>query len=343
MNAFLVDFGSTFVKCLVYDTEVHKDVFFEKIPFPSPSIQEGKIFRVSESDIRGLIERVFSIGNQYECKRAYISVQMHGYLLQNADGTMQDYVSWRDSSGRMDDAQIKEIDFDKRGTSLKANLPFVRLYPQKETFNDTTFYTLGSYISYVLTGNNVTHKTDGCASGLYDVESLEGGDFVGLSLPTVLHDIEVVGTYRDMEIYTPMGDHQISYLGSGAGDDKYLVNIGTATQICCLASKEYPAGNYERRPYFNNDQRLFTVTGLTGGDKLYRGIGMQKLHEELLVAMEMLPAKKEMLFGGGGAEQAYEALQEEFRNRDIMCNIIEKNIGMEGLKWVSSQVQCYQK
>ena len=343
MRVFLVDFGSTFVKWLVHDIESKCDLLSGKIPFPLPIIQDDKRFVISETQIRKLIEEVFGVGLSQGCQKAYISVQMHGYLLRNSAGDTSDYVSWRDCSGEIGDEALKEITFNRRGTSLKANLPYAKLWKHRETLTGAELYTLGSYISFLLTGRNVTHKTDGCASGFYDAETLEGDCIGGLKLPILEDDIGVVGDFCGMEIYAPMGDHQISFQGSGAGTDKYLVNIGTATQISCLENSDYPAEDYEIRPYFERGMGLFTISGLIGGDKLFEGEGKEELLDEIIKAIEMLPKKSGIVFGGGGSRQVYEYMSEELGRRDISCSLININVGMEGLKWISKQAQCCQK
>ena len=336
MRVFLVDFGSTFVKWLIYDVEDKKEMFSGKIPFPLPIIQDRKRFVISKVQINRLVEDVFLIGVSYECQKAYISVQMHGYLLRNSVGDMSDYISWRDCSGAIQEEGLRKIPFDKRGTSLKANLPYAKVWRERETLDGAELYTLGSYLSFLLTGRNVTHKTDGCASGFYNAETLEGDCIGGLKLPVLQEGVNVVGDFHGMEIYAPMGDHQISFLGSGAGTDKYLVNIGTATQISCLESNVYPQGNYEMRPYFKTGSRLFTISGLVGGDKLFEGQGKEELLDEIMSAVEMLPQKCNIVFGGGGSRQIYEYMSQELKNRGISCSLLDRNIGMEGLKMIAN-------
>lgn len=341
-NVLLVDFGSTFVKCLVYRSD-SEEVYSKKLPFPKANRESDTEFVVLEKDINNLVNSVVAMGVEYGCENLFISVQMHGYLLRNANGTMTDYISWKDKSGDITCVERENIDFNARGTSLKANLPFVKLYKYRDKLQGAEFYTLGSYIAYLLTGNNITHKTDACASGFYNAQSLDAQRLGGIKLPIALHAVEVIGKCGEMNVYAPMGDHQISYLGSAAGKDKYLVNVGTATQISCFGKKEHLTNHCERRPYFTSNEILYTVTGLTGGEQIYQGVGEQELFRELMHAISILPKRKAMLFGGGGGRQAYMALQEALLKENILCSLLEKNIGMEGLKWISKQALCCQK
>lgn len=269
-----------------------------------------------------------------KCERCFISVQMHGFLLRKGENEFTDYISWRDKSGNMESPELSHIDFYERGTSLKKNLPIVKLFGESGNVFECEFYTLGSYIAYLLTNKNVTHITDACASGFYmfDGSVCKDKPFENLKMPICCKNIECIGRYLGMDIYTPMGDHQISFLGSGTGNDKYLLNIGTATQLSCLGDGDYPAGNYEKRPYFNG-QGLITVSGLVGGAELYKGRGMEELINSIENALQILPSKSGMLVGGGGAGLVFEKLSKRFGK--LNCEVAKENIGREGLKMIA--------
>ncbi len=328
MNCLLVDVGSTFIKYGVYD---YKNILaYDAIPFPEPKIKGETEFLIPAEKITEKILQIFSKTKDFNCKRAFFSVQMHGYVLKNDDM----YVSWRDKSGDITDCRFKDIDFNKMGTSLKNNLPMVKLAFKK---HKDEFFTLGSYISWCLTGENATHITDACASGFYYADSGKVNEWSDkLIMPEVYKEVTAIGTYEGTAIYTPMGDHQVSFLGSGAGEDKYLVNIGTATQISCTYNESYSAGEYERRPFFDY-RRLYTVSGLVGGDKIYCGEGKEELCAQIFDAIAKLPPKGEVLLGGGGAEQVYSFLSNELAKNNLKCNLIESNIGMEGLKMIAEK------
>jgi len=339
MNCLLIDVGSTFIKYGVFDDTTQHIILEDKTAFPAPCVDDGKNFLVPACRIREKIASIFSATEKYYCKKAFFSVQMHGYLLRKPDNSFTDYVSWRDKSGDITDSRFQMIDFSKLGTSLKKNLPLAKLAfrnPEGELF------TLGSYISWVLTGVNATHVTDACPTGFYFADTgLCNGHAGSMVMPQAHTSVKVIGRYRDIMIYTPIGDHQVSFLGSGAGEDKYLLNIGTATQISCIGdvSSEnncsgtgvFP-GKYEARPYFDGGKRLCTVTGLIGGAELFLGGREDAFLGQVSQALEILPRKDEILLGGGGAQQIYSFLKEH-----IKCTLIQENIGMEGLKIVATE------
>lgn len=334
MRSLCIDFGSTFVKFFVYDS---KQIIYEgKLPFPSACREEGKIYEVATADIDDLVFDIMKQTESYWVDRCYIAVQMHGYVLQYGDGRFSNYVSWKDQRADITAPLLQKIDFERNGTALKANLAAAKLLCKKEQ-PECMFFTLGSYIAYLLTGKNITHKTDACASGFFDAQTLEPITVPQfLHLPQVYHKVMPVGMYRNIRIYTPVGDHQASFLGSGAGTDAYLLNIGTATQLSTLA-KQYESGtDFEKRPYFDQ-YRLLTVSGLTGGEKLYGGYDTSAFLEEILEAVRKLPWKKKMMVGGGGADLVFDQLETYFLAHGIQCVKLEHSISTEGMKMLSDR------
>ena len=334
MKCLMIDIGSTFIKYGIYDELTEDVIYYDALPFPEPYIANEKQFLVLTEEIKEKILQIFTLNREYNCKKAFISVQMHGFILKTDDSDALMYVSWRDKSGDINHSCFDNIDFNRMGTSLKINLPLVKTMPDN---SKGEFFTLGSYISWVLTGKNATHLTDACASGFYYADSGECNEYTKkLIMPQVYKEITPIGFYNDIQIYTPIGDHQTSFLGSGAGRDKYLVNIGTATQISCLHNENHPDGEYEKRPFFGHD-RLYTLSGLVGGDKIYCGEGKEELCSQILKAISKLPPKRELLLGGGGAKQVYVFLSGELAKYNLKCTLLENNIGMEGLKMIIEQ------
>lgn len=337
MKVLLLDVGSTYIKYGIYDTLNKTEVPLQKIPFPTALVDEDTLFEVSIQEIENIITQIHDAAFNQGCCKSLISVQMHGYVLKYS-GKTTNYISWRDKRGDMTDPRLQNIDFCENGTALKQNLPVVGLCTF-ENLEQQEFYTLGSYLSYILTGNNVTHITDACASGFYHAQTLEALPiFGGLKLPEVRTSVDKIGSYRGIEIYTPMGDHQISFHGSLAGDDKYLLNIGTASQICTLASDYELYNGCEKRPYFSRKERLLTISGITGGYQLYGQQDSSHFLREVLEAVQKLPKRNEMLLGGGGAEIVYDEVRLYMEKHGIQCKKIEKNIGLEGLKMIADEI-----
>lgn len=319
----------------MYDSATKTVLFEDKTPFPEPLVNDGVRYTVSAEKIAEKIRGIFRIAEPFCVKRAFFSVQMHGYILKNDTNLHDIYVSWRDKSGNTADGRFKNTDFSLFGTSLKTNLPLTKVPGDK----DHEFFTLGSYIVWDLTGNNATHITDAAASGFFFADGKPNGFAGRIRLPRVDMKLFAVGSYNNVVIYSPVGDHQASFLGSGAENECYLVNIGTATQVSCLGSAPEFA-KFEPRPYFYRDMRLCTVSGLTGGSVLYNE--PQKvdiLFDELISAFAKLPKKRAVLFGGGGADAVYEKLRERIENRGYICKITRSQIGTEGLIMLSENTR----
>lgn len=334
MNCLMIDIGSTFIKYGVYNETECNFEMLSKLPFPDPCFSNKGTFLVSSQKIKENVLKIFDKVAEHHCKKVYFSVQMHGYILKSADGTFSDYVSWRDKSGDITDETVENIDFNKMGTSLKKNLPLVKIL-NKGLCGE--FFTLGSYASYVLTGENVTHISDACASGFFYSNNGKQNEYSeNLIMPKVCKVVSRIGSYNGAEIYTPLGDHQVSFLGSGANTDKYLLNIGTATQISCVHDKNFPDGEYEKRPFFE-DNLLYTISGLVGGDRLYKGEGKNELLNQIVEAVKKLPSKNKLLLGGGGAEVVFEFLKNGLSDLGLECSLAENNIGMRGLKMIAEQ------
>lgn len=334
MNCLMIDIGSTFIKYGVYNETACNFELQSKIPFPAPCYSDGETFLVSSQKIRENILQIFDEATKYHCKKAYFSVQMHGYILKSEDGEFSEYVSWRDKSGDITDEKVKNIDFNKMGTSLKKNLPLVKIINKGLSGE---FFTLGSYVAYVLTGKNATHISDACASGFFYLNDGRKNEYSeNLIMPEAYKEVLKTGSYNGVEIYTPVGDHQASFLGSGADTDKYLLNIGTATQISCVDDKNFPDGEYEKRPFFD-ENILYTITGLVGGDILYKGEGKNELLNQTIEAIKKLPKKNKALIGGGGAETVFEFFKDSLLELGIECSLAQNNIGMRGLQMIANK------
>lgn len=334
MRSICIDVGSTFVKYFIFDSAKNDAVLAEKIPFPNPALKSKILYEVASADIKAAVMQILDIALDYGCTKCFFSVQMHGYLTRNSKGTFSNYISWKDTRGDISSPYFEQIDFNKNGTSLKRNLPIVKIH-NKGLTSKTEFFTLGSYITYFLTGVNATHKSDGCASGFFNAETLEPILLDNITLPTVYNDLRALGWYKNIAVYTPFGDHQTSFLGSKA-EDGYLLNVGTATQLSTLGKSGMNLPNVEERPYFN-DNRLLTVTNLTRGEVLFDGYDLKEFSDEIFFAMKKLPAKSKMYVGGGGAEIVFDYLKYHLADYGVECIMCDDNIGMEGLKMIAQE------
>lgn len=325
MKALLIDVGSTFIKYSVY--EKGKGVlYFDKTPFPEPLINDNVRFVVSRETLCDKILNIFEKTQDYGCSVALFSVQMHGYVAKGKDGSFSEYVSWRDKSGDAKHAKFDKVNFNEFGLTLTNNLPVTKI----DGDSVEEFYTLGSYLSFILTGNNATHITDAFASGFYYSPSGKPNDFAkGMVMPSVCQDVEVVGEYKGVKIICPFGDHQISFLGSGAKTDSYLINIGTGAQVCCIAPYGYPDAAYQKRPYFDTESCLYSFCGLRGIDG--KSCDINDFINRLIESIKLLPKKNSVIVGGGGGEETFSFIKRALEELGLSCVKADFNVGTQGL------------
>ncbi|MDI4647986.1 FGGY family carbohydrate kinase [Cohnella hashimotonis] len=323
MKSLLLDIGSTSIKWAVYDREKRLKSEAASVPFPMPVENRPPIHEVSVEDI---VRPVMDALQRYAATvdRLYISTQMHGYLLgDGSGGLLTPYISWQDrrstlsANGRSCLAQLPVRLPPASGSCVKPNSPLCGLFAMKllepELFSRARrFYTLGSYIAYRLTGANATHITDAAASGMYNKEdgSPQFNPYPELELPEATMKVLPIGAWGPVAVYSPVGDHQASVLGSGLQDEReYLLNLGTAAQLCVIA-EAHAAGEFESRPYFAG-RTLCTVSGLPGGREMAVRSGTAGLADEMVsdyeAALIKLPARARLLVTGGAARH-HEAL-----------------------------------
>lgn len=310
MMCLLIDVGSTTLKSAVYDTRGGEKGDVRKCPFPGPIRKEPPFFEVDAEAILAAIRTL--IDGAMPLDAICLSVQMHGYLLGDASGkAITPYISWQDERSLClpEDRRYPFPLPASRGVSKKPNLPLAGLHmmrsEQPALFRHAArAYSLGSYIAQALTGRNAAHITDLAPMGVYDAHSgaPEASGLPTLAFPQALTAFAPIGTHRGARIYAPVGDQQASTLGSGLNPSEYLLNLGTAAQVCAI-SEQPVYGDFESRPYFDG-QTLCTVTRLTGGRTIAEAAAGQAGFEEALAAeyaaaLAKLPARGKLLAVGG--------------------------------------------
>lgn len=316
MNALYIDVGSTDIK---FRTDGEKES--RKVPFPMTRAQEPFF----EADAEQIFQTIADIiARSPSAENILLSVQMHGYILRMRQGGDSAYVSWRDSRAREMFAagEYERTLLPMSGTSYKANLAPVSLqYRQQAEGLDLSdileFYTLGSYLAFRLTGRNVTHITDAAATGFFDVHG-KSACGCGFRLPEALLRVLPVGMYAGRRVFAPVGDQQaaIASLPEKVLRECYILNLGTAAQLCCVGDEYLSFGEscLECRPFFGG-RYLYTVTGLPGGD-WFRSHSMQPSAEVWLAqryaqAIEKLPRRSALAVIGGGVAVHYAQLLQD--------------------------------
>lgn len=336
-KALLIDIGSTNIKWaktnldgFVYD--IHKCPFPEKLLFPKPYF---------EVDINRIIDILKNIVDENsDCNELYVSVQMHGYLLTDRNHfPVTNYISWRDQ--RAKNLNLLDNLEKASGTSLKNNTPRVSVLAiknfQKGIYRYSKhLFTLGSYLAYCLTNKIGIHITDACPTGYYSVitkKSIESE----ISLPKAYGNVKVLGKYNNIKVYLPVGDQQASIKALNHSESSYILNLGTACQICCIEDK-YVEGNFETRPYFNQ-KFLCTKTELLGGlyiNNYQRDDLEEKLYKNYKAALLDLP-KRETLIATGGVLDFHLHLLERVLKRLAIPYRIDKSNALDGLSKLAKE------
>lgn len=301
-----LDVGSTNIKYALFENGNRTDC--GKCPFPAPTRSDNVFFEVSADAVFDSVKKI--IDGYPSAKNVFFSVQMHGHILSSEPTK---YVSWRDERSLCGQVFERYRNFIGKeitslsGTSSKPNLSVYSLLYEYENGKAPVgeLFSLGSYIVYRLTGNNISHVTDLCALGFY----LKNGEVnqkllsvlpFGIRLPVCVSKVQECGEYRGIKIFTPVGDQQSSVFALQEESDSIL-NIGTAAQICRIVAGDV-YGNFESRPYFYN-KTLCTVTGLIGGAILREnkdfGALKEKMSAQFRTALQNLHSKKRILCTGG--------------------------------------------
>lgn len=322
MNSLYVDIGSTNIKWRMSEKE-------GSFPFPSPIKEEFPYYEVSISKI---VDAVKDIILTTKPKKVFFSVQMHGYVLLKNGKAVTEYVSWRDE--RAKDVKPDFILSKEFGVDIKPNLPRLSVLTQKVDFDE--FCSLGSYLSYVLTGNNVSHVTDLAPTGFYNVKQKYSVK-TNFNLPKIVYDLIPVGKYNDAIIFAPVGDQQASVFGITPADG-YVLNLGTAGQIC-LITENFIDGEFECRPYFFG-KWLLTVTRLPGGGIISKYTDEEifdTLVTEYKKAINKLPKKSFITVTGGLVKYRKSLLEKVLKELDLDYAFNDQGDALNGLKLLNQR------
>lgn len=291
-----IDIGSSFIKAALLDIYTQKAIFHytlqsvERLNSDNPhkfELDADKIVNKVKEIIEGALEKNENIHG------VLISTQMHGFVYNTKENKGR-YVSWQDSRcvslipgsdiSYMEflRRKISEAEMEKCGVYIKPSLGMCNLYTMLESESKLQrsgeLFTLGSYIIYKLTGNNICHISNAAALGLMDIENRTWDEkiikklgFENIVLPIIADkDTEVCGYYRvkgrKLKVYPDFGDQQTAILGAMARSEDVVINIATASQIAVTAPNFNP-GKYEVRPYFE-DKYINTISNMPGGRNL---------------------------------------------------------------------------
>lgn len=334
MRNLYIDIGSTNIK---YCLEKQK---INAVLFPLPLVNTNNKYEVEISKITDIILEIIK---KNDAENIYFSVQMHGYILSDANHKpLTNYISWRDSRflSYKNEAPFKIK--PESGTSLKKNTPaasMLTIYEEnKQLFEKVRYFdSLGSYLFYYLTNNHYIHLSDACPTGFYMLDGKTNNDvmdyyiFKNILFPKATGDLKFSCKYKNKNIFIPIGDNQASAMGSAIDDNSYLLNTGTTSQMCAISNKLIKDG-VENRWYIDN-KYLLTINFLPGGMDV-RPEKIISVKEKYIEAIKKMPKRDKIIIAGGLSLYKNECLN-IFKELNLEVKTIDKVSTIEGLKIIA--------
>jgi sugar (pentulose or hexulose) kinase len=295
MRFAAIDFGGSFIKSAVVDSESASLHHVHRTPFPPfvsglpPSHREVDLARIT-ADAHAHLDRLLS--KEPSCAGVLASTQMHGFALVDRSGhAVSNFISWQDQ---------RSLPHFEELTACYS--PAIRLATGRDIGAGHAAAVLHSMVaSYALPDGARTpvplpnavfgassefeptaDETLAAAFGVYDVEHsswhtelLAALGLDRLHWPRVTRWNEAIGELahgsRRLPIYSPIGDQQAALTGALLRADELSVNIGTGSQVSVLTdvfrSGITRSGITKVRPYFDG-LFLQTVTHIPAGRAL---------------------------------------------------------------------------
>uniref|UniRef100_A0A7V3J950 Carbohydrate kinase FGGY N-terminal domain-containing protein n=1 Tax=candidate division CPR3 bacterium TaxID=2268181 RepID=A0A7V3J950_UNCC3 len=291
----LVDFGATRIKTAVVDLNSGKLSSFGNFTCP-PNV--SKKLGQYELSLKLVKERFRKICESYSDKRIegiMLCSQMHGFIILDKNNEpLTEYISWMDERSLEPVKGISTYDLIRKnlggqflkitGMNPRPGLPFMNilhLARQGKLTRHCKVLSLPEWLVNRSTG--LVHDTMAASLGFYDIsmrkyskelvnfaESEAGVKFI---FNKVVSDIEVAGYWKDIPVYTAVGDLQCAIFGAGnILNTTVSVNIGTGSQVSVIV-KDRPKFEIEARPYFGGNY-LKTVTHIPAGRALAVFLGL---------------------------------------------------------------------
>jgi sugar (pentulose or hexulose) kinase len=294
MNILGIDIGSSYIKAGVISTD--RGVMLQQTNYPSLtklSHADPLIYEIDADELYHIIEEIIkATADSFSLGGIIFSTQMHGFIYQTKSRPDR-YISWQDSRCTAQDEQgvspldkvkklITKEDSETLGVQIKPSLGMCNLYALLHNADapaaDGTLFTLGSYLIWRLTGNNICHITNAAPLGLVNVPEkswnktvINALDFARISLPLIASEEFQPAGYclakeQRIPVYPDYGDQQVSIAGACASTDDAVINIATACQLS-RNTENYIPGPYEIRPYFERSY-INTISNMPGGRNL---------------------------------------------------------------------------
>ena len=211
-----------------------------------------------------------------------ITGQMHGIVYLNKTGQpISELKIWQDGRG---DLPYKDGLTYAEFMSQKTGYPLATGYGAVTYFYDminglvpsdaACFCTIHDLAAMTLCGKTAPklHPSDAASLGLFDIKNkcYDKGAIALLGLnfdlfPAVCSDYSLMGHFKGIPVSVAIGDNQASFLGAVKNpEESLLINVGTGSQISCLAGGIPKDTNLDCRPLIN-DSYILAGSSLCGG------------------------------------------------------------------------------
>ncbi len=306
MRFAAIDFGGSFIKSAVVDTAAPDARHVRRDPFPpflsglDPSFREVAMAPIAEI-FSGRLDELLDA--EPECAGVLVSTQMHGFALVDGDGrAATNFISWQDQRSLRTFPEFEErcspAARERIGNEIGPGHAASVLHAMVRSGTVRRGDRLAPVpLPNALLGAEPSADVTLAASfGVLDVrraawdsELIAALGLDGFAWPRITHPRDIVGHYRRIPVYSPIGDQQAALLGAHLGGGELSINIGTGSQVSAL-SDTFDSGPFKVRPWLDG-RFLKTITHLPAGRALNLLRRMTRAEwQEIDRAVEALPA-----------------------------------------------------
>ena len=285
--------------------------------------------------------------------------QMHGIVYVDAEGkACSPLFTWQDGRGNQEEERgtLTEEIRNKTGRRTATGFGLVtHLYQQRHCMipqKAVKICTIPDYFGMRITGKKepLMHVSMAASLGLFrsqelafDREALSAMEMETSFLPMLTSKFEMLGDYKDIPVFVPIGDNQASFLGAvGRKTNVPLLNVGTGSQISVLSARYFEAEGIEARPLCEG-WYLLVGSGLCGGrayailERFFRryveaaGFGTKDQYEVLGALAES--ALKAGVLDRPAVDTRFQGTRENPLLRGAIQNLNEDNFTPENLAY----------
>ena len=252
MRCAVIDLGGSFIKSALAEgatlSHVHRTPFPPFLPHDTHrEVELSAIAREFETHV----ERLLPLAP----RALFISTQMHGFVLGDR------FVSWQDQrslNGAFDEFKTRIGDARRFGNELGPGHAATVLFAMKARG------AMPLPLPNALIGSNTADETLAHSFGAYDLEKRDWDRaLLDVEWPRVTRWNEIVGDYKNLPVYSPIGDQQAALLGANLQPGELSLNIGTGSQVSVLVD-EFRSGDFKLRPFIDENY-LATITHIPAG------------------------------------------------------------------------------